>query len=380
MILIKNIHLYDPKDRGKRDVLIAGEKIVLIEDEVPAFSSSLTIIDGKEKYLVPGFIDNHVHITGGGGEASFKTRVPELPLSKLIEGGITTVVGLLGTDGYTRSVENLLAKAKALKEEGVSCYIHTGSYGYPSVSLTDSISKDIIFIDEVIGVKIALSDHRSSSITKEELARLASDARVAGMLSGKAGIVVLHMGDGKRGLEPIFELLDEGDIPIRTFRPTHVNRNPRLVEEALKFAQLGGLIDITCGESGELSTINTLKRAKSMGIDWENITLSSDGFGSYSDYDDLGRLIRIGVASVSTLYDEFKSLVLEKEFSLEESLELVTSNVAKALSLYPEKGTIQIGSCADLLILDPDLELNTVIARGRTMMREGKITVKGTYE
>lgn len=380
MILIKNIHLYDPKDKGKRDILIAGEKIVLIEDEIPAFSDGLTIIDGGGKLLVPGFIDNHVHITGGGGEASFKTRVPELPLSKLIEGGITTVIGLLGTDGHTRSIENLLAKAKALKEEGVSCYIHTGSYGYPPVSLTGSISKDIIFIDEILGVKIALSDHRSSSITKEELARLASDARVAGMLADKAGIVVLHMGDGKKSLRPIFELIEETDIPIRTFRPTHINRNPRLVEDALSFSMQGGLIDITCGNTGELSTANTLNRIKSMNIDWENVTLSSDGYGSYSDYDDQGRLLRIGAASVSSLYTEFKSLVLDEGFNLEESLELVTSNVAKALNLYPEKGAIRIGSSADLLMLNPDLGLSTVISRGKIMMEQGKIIVKGTYE
>src|SRR5690606_3180786 len=102
---------------------------------------------------VPGLIDNHVHITGGGGEGSFKTRVPEITLSKLIEAGITTVVGLLGTDATTRSVENLVAKAKALKEEGVSVYVHTGSYEFPSVTLTGQIKKDIVFIEEIIGAK-----------------------------------------------------------------------------------------------------------------------------------------------------------------------------------------------------------------------------------
>ncbi len=379
MILIKKIHLYSPQDRGIKDLLLAGGKILMIEDDIESFSDQIRVIDGRGKLAVPGFIDNHVHITGGGGEGSFKTRVPEITLSKLLEAGITTLVGLLGTDGYTRSVENLLAKAKALKEEGLSAFIHTGSYGYPSLTLTSSVEKDILFIDEVLGVKVALSDHRSSSMDKRELARLASQARVAGMLSGKPGIVVVHMGDGKRALEPIFEILEETEIPIKTFRPTHVSRNPWLLDQALTFAARGGIIDITCGEKDELATGQVLKRVKEKKIAWENITLSSDGFGSFSDYDEKGNLIRIGAASVAIIHQEFKSLV-EEGFSIEEILMLITSNVAKALEIYPKKGSLEKGSDADLLILDSGLGIESVIASGKLVLDQGKVLFKGTYE
>ncbi len=163
MILIKNIKVYSPEYIGIKDVLVVNDKIGLIEDEIELdkYKKEIKIIDGKNKSLIPGFIDNHIHITGGGGEGSFKTRVPEIILSKLTEVGITTVIGLLGTDSLTRSVEDLLAKAKALKEEGLSVYVHTGSYGYPSITITESVKKDILYIQEIIGVKIALSDHRS---------------------------------------------------------------------------------------------------------------------------------------------------------------------------------------------------------------------------
>lgn len=379
MILIKNIHLYSPEDEGVKDLLIAGGRIVMIEEELEPFSEKIRVIDGSGKFLVPGFIDSHVHITGGGGEGSFKTRVPEITLSKLLQAGVTTVVGLLGTDGYTRSVENLLAKAKALKEEGISAYIHTGSYGYPSINLAGSVARDITFIDEVLGVKVALSDHRSSSMTRDELARLASDARVAGMLSGKAGIVLVHMGDGKRALKPIFEILEETEIPIKTFRPTHINRNPWLLEDALDFAAKGGIIDITCGEKGELSTAQVLKRVKERSINWENITMSSDGFGSFSDYDERGNLLRIGAASVSIIHQEFKSLVKEG-FPMVDILKLLSSNVAKALELYPKKGCLGLESDADLLILDKELDIETVIAGGKVLLDKKKVLVKGTYE
>lgn len=380
MILIKNIHAYGPEDLGIKDVFISGEKITLIDDEITPFSEKIKVIDGRGKKLLPGLIDNHVHITGGGGEGSFKTRVPEITLSKLVEGGITTVVGLLGTDGSTRCIENLIAKAKALKEEGLSAYAHTGSYAYPPITLSGSVTKDILFIDEIIGVKIALSDHRSSTMTNHELARLASEARVAGMLSGKAGIVVVHMGDGKKGLEPILEILADSDIPIKTMRPTHVNRNPILLEEGLAFAKKGGNIDLTCGEVGELSVASVLRQVEKRGIPVENITLSSDGYGSFSDYDEFGGLIRIGVASVSVLFKELQNLLLEEGYEMQKALPFFTSNVAKALHLYPQKGTIKENSDGDLLILDENFRLHSVIAKGKLLLHQGEILVRGTYE
>ncbi|SNS67290.1 isoaspartyl dipeptidase. Metallo peptidase. MEROPS family M38 [Anaerovirgula multivorans] len=380
MILVKNIEIYDPGYIGIKDILISGNKIALIDDHIEVFNDKIQIIDGSGKKLIPGFIDQHVHITGGGGEGSFKTRAPEITLSKLIEAGITTVVGLLGTDSTTRSMENLVAKAKALKEEGVSVYVHTGSYEFPTVTLTDSVKKDIVFIEEIIGAKVAISDHRSSSLTHDELARLASDARVAGMLSDKAGIVVVHMGNGKKGLQLINEVLEETDIPIRTIRPTHVNRKEELLMASFEYAKRGGIIDLTCGIYKELSPGKVIQRAEELDVPLENITISSDGYGSWSRYDAYGKMIEIGVSQVTSLYEEFKNMVLEIGFDLEKALKFITTNVSRSLSLYPQKGTIQEGSDADLLIIDNNIEIKGVIANGELMMHEGKLLKRGTYE
>ncbi|MBZ2174001.1 beta-aspartyl-peptidase [Schnuerera sp. xch1] len=380
MILIKNIEVYSPKNIGIKDVLITNGRITLIDKEIEQFNRNIKIIDGTGKKLIPGLIDNHVHITGGGGEGSFKTRVPEITLSKLIQGGITTVVGLLGTDSTTRSIENLVAKAKALKEEGISVYVHTGAYGYPTTTLTDSVKKDIVFIEEVIGVKIALSDHRSPSLSHDELARLASDARVAGMLSGKAGIVVVHMGDGRKGLSLINEVLEETEIPIRTFRPTHVNRKQELLVEAFDYAKNGGIIDLTCGISTDMTPAKVILKAQTEGVPLENITISSDGYGSWSKYDEYGNIIKIGASSVSSLYNELKYMVLDLNFDIENALKFYTTNVSKSLGIYPKKGTIQESSDADLIIIDENIEINTVISNGKIMFNDGQIIVKGTYE
>jgi len=386
MILIRNAEVYTPEYEGKKDVLIAGERIEWVRESIDPErvrileQTGCQVIDGNGKKLFPGLIDRHVHITGGGGEGSFRTKAPEIQLSQMIKAGITTVVGLLGTDGISRSVENLLAKAKALKEEGISVYVCTGSYGYPSVTLTQSVQKDIAFIDEVIGVKLAVSDHRAPNISVDELIRLGSDVRTAGMISGKAGIVVLHMGDDKHGLEPVREALERTSIPIKTFQPTHVARKKHLLQQALDFAKEGGFIDITADDSGMDEVKGAWEQIYAQQVPLDRITISSDGQGSWSEYDAEGRLLRIGVSSVENLYQQLVTLVRDYGYPLEEVLPCLTSNVARALEIDAHKGYIRAGKDADLLLVNNEWQIDTVIARGQIMMKDKEVLVKGTYE
>lgn len=376
MLQIKNAHVYAPQDKGIQVVWIAGGKIEAVSKTLPIIDG-IDCIDATGKILTPGLIDRHVHITGGGGEGGFCTQATAVTASRLIHGGLTTVVGLLGTDGITRNVENLVAKAKALKEQGISVYCMTGAYGYPSITITDSVQKDIVFVEEIIGCKLALSDHRSSHVTFEELMHLASDVRVAGMLSKKAGILTLHLGDEKQGLQMVMDILDQTDIPIKTFQPTHVNRNPALLQQAIGFAKRGGTIDITCDSTEDV--YQALMRIKEEDVCMDQVTLSSDGQGSWSKYDAQGNLVQIGVSDVDTIYKQIIYLVKQKNWSMEDALALGCRNVAKALELYPQKGAIQKGSDADLLLWDKDLTLDTVIAQGNILMKDGKLLTKKMF-
>ena len=190
MYLIKNAHIYAPEDLGVKDVLVGGGEILRIADQLPAEPAyEMTVLDGSGKILMPGLIDAHVHILGGGGEGGAKSRTPEIMLTDITLGGVTTVVGCLGTDGCTRTMTNLLAKARGLEEEGITTYVYTGSYQVPVRTLTGSIMDDVILLEKVVGTgEIAISDHRSSQPTKEEFARIVADTRVGGILSGKAGL------------------------------------------------------------------------------------------------------------------------------------------------------------------------------------------------
>ena len=380
MLLIKNANIYAPAHLGKKDILVCGEKIEYMADSIDVPTVPCKVIDAAGKSMIPGLIDQHVHITGGGGEGSFHTRAPEMQLSEMIENGLTTVVGLLGTDGITRNVENVYAKAMALCEEGVSAYILTGAYDYPSPTITGSIEKDLTFIHNVLGLKLAISDHRAPNISTQDLIQIASKMRVHGMLSGKPGFVALHMGDAKSGLVPVAEAVEFTAIPIKIFRPTHVNRNPRLLEQGYEFLTLGGYVDFTCGFEEEKSPAKCIKTAMERRLPLEHITISSDGHGSWSTYDENGNLVEMGVAGMDALYQELKRMVELYEIPMEQALTFVTSNVAEGLGLEGRKGCIKTGADADLVLLDDAFGIDTVVARGQVMMEEGKLLKKGTYE
>lgn len=372
MKLIKNVLVYSPKKEGIRDILLGGGKILKIEKNIEM--DDCDIIDGSGCCVIPGLIDQHVHICGGGGEGGFRSKTPEATVSDFILGGVTTIVGLLGTDGYSRSIENLLSKAKGLKEEGLSVLCCTGSYGYPSCTFSGSVAKDVCFIEEIIGCKIALSDHRSSHINKDDLKKLASEVRVAGLLSNKAGILCVHMGTEASGMSLINEVLDETDLPITLFRPTHVARCESLFQEALSFNKKGGFIDLTVNES----MADKLRIALNNGNS-DKVTISSDGQGSYSLYDKEGKCIEIGVSSISSLFNTIIMLV-KQGFLLEDILSLATKNVAVGLNCYPKKGCIQVGSDADLIVLSETYQMKMVLLNGEVVFKDGILLRKGMFD
>lgn len=377
MILIKDAHIYNPEDIGIKNIIISFDKIAKIVDEIPNFDFD-EVYDAKGKAVIPGIIDQHIHITGGGGEGGFETKVPEIQLSKLIQAGITTVVGLLGTDSVTRSVENLLSKAIALTHEGVKTYALTGSYQYPSPTITGDVKKDITFIDSIIGVKIAANDHRDSALDYRELARLGANARVAGMISGKSGHVTVHLGSGKFLLDQIRKAIKFSNLPISTFRPTHVNRDKDTYLDSLKFALNGGYIDATCRMSSNITDIEVYKLARKYKV-LDRLTFSSDGYGSWSKYDDEGNLTDIGYSPVDTSIATLKEIVDSGDL-LSEALKPFTSTVAKCLKLDKEVGFIKKGYISNLVVLDEDFSIYSVMSMGKWMMKNGEILVKGLYE
>ena len=382
--LIKNAEVFAPKYLGKKDVLVIADKIVRIEDHIDGYDNvpEVETFDFSGKKLLPGYIDIHMHITGGGGEQGPASRVPEAMLSQITSCGITTVVGLLGTDGITRSVENLVAKARALTEEGITAYCLTGAYGIPSTTITGSVEKDIMMVPPIIGTKIAVSDHRSSNPQGPELIAVASATRRGGLLANVAGLVTMHMGSGVGKLDPLFYALDHSDIPAKNFLPTHMLRTQELMEEGVKLVRRGGYFDMTAGSTDEDMEIGAEKIMELLsweGMSTEHLTLSSDAFGSQPKFNEQGECIGLTYCSPKYLHLTIKSLV-HRGLPLEDAIKLLTSTPAELLGKAGVKGCVAEGADADLLVLDEKLDIDSLFAKGQTAILNKEITLKGRFE
>ena len=382
--LLTNARLYAPEPRGTCHLLVAGGRIAWIGTERPQLGASLQVeeTDLQGRRLMPGLVDLHVHLTGGGGEAGPETKVPPLPLSRFTRGGVTSVVALLGTDDATRHPRELVTAVHALRNEGLSAWAWTSGYHIPPVTITGTVRGDIAAIECIIGAKTAVSDHRSSQPTRDELLRLASEAHVGGLMTGKAGLVHCHLGDGARGLEPLRDALAHAELPRRVFHPTHVNRKRALFDDAVAFAKEGSHIDITAFPVSEgedaWAAETALLRYLDAGAPPERVSVSSDGGGCLPEFDGEGRVVRMGVGDPGDLARTLAAL-LGAGAPLERVLPAFTSNPARLLRLA-RKGALTVGADADCVVLDDHGTVTDVMANGTWHLRDGATVAHGTFE
>lgn len=339
MLVVENGEVFAPAPRGRTAIVVAGGRIERIGD-VDASPFEPEVVDAGGCIVTPGLIDCHIHLIGGSGEKGFASATPAVTAGELLSNGVTTVVGLLGTDTTTRTLPALLAKVKALREEGVNARMWTG--GYDARSLTGRVRDDIVLIEEIIGAgEIAIADRRSSHFDARALARLASDCYIAGTLTGKAGVLHLHTGELRERLSVLREVLELG-VPAAALHPTHVNRNEELLREAAELTRRGVAVDLDLVEEDLPRWWRLFDGDRSL------VTISTDA--------PIGR--------PGALLDAVRALPLA------ESLPLATSNPARVLKLY-DVGEIAEGKRADLLLLDAKtLKLRRVIAAGRTVWSE----------
>lgn len=381
LTLLKNTHLYAPKPLGLCHLLIADRRIAAViadGEPLPASGPGVETVDLAGRRVIPGLVDPLVHFIGGGGEGGFGTRTPELALEDALASGVTTLVGALGTDALTRTPANLLGKARELAAGGLTTYCYTGSYQLPPVTLTGSVGSDILFIPDFIGVgEVAISDHRGSQPAASELARLAAEARTAGMLAGKSGIVFIHTGDAPTHLEPLREAARQSAIPLAQFLPTHINRTPELFEDGVRFAREGGRIDFTTSTTpalladGEVPAAEAVARALHARVEPSRITLSSDANASLPQFDEARRFVGLEPGRLSSLFAVLGQCVNDHGIALERALGMASTHAADALTLTA-KGRLAPGCDADLLVLsDGEWAIDEVWALGRRVHRRG---------
>ncbi len=367
--LLKNLNIYAPMELGKQDVLLYADKIVKIAENItPPFTQETEMEDYSGYYCFPGFVDGHVHIIGGGGEGGFFTRTTPQTELDFFKSGTTAVIGVLGTDGITRTHRELLGQARKFTHNGLTTFLMTGSYALPLVTLLNDLQEDMVFIPEYIGIgEIAVSDHRGSGIAVDEFRRILLKARVAGMLSGKSGKAIIHIGAVKTGLELLRQAIAQGDISALQMLPTHISRTPQTLREGKDWImQQGGYVDFTAGEKA-VESINAFLKDK---VPVERILCSSDGWGSIPVFDENGNFVSVNTAPVDTLHKAFKRLVIDNGHPLEACLKIFTSNVSDFFGISKKGfGYIREGGVASLIIADNHLAIKETISLGETVYK-----------
>ncbi|HBK32949.1 MAG TPA: beta-aspartyl-peptidase [Porphyromonadaceae bacterium] len=378
MKLLKNIRPVTSEKGEVTDVLIAGEKIAAIGSHLDTGSLPVETIDMEGALATPGLIDIHVHTSGGGGQTGFFSLAPEVRMEDLIKCGTTSVVGLLGTDGFVKQLPQLYAKTQSLRMNGLSAYMLTGFYGLPTPTLTDCIANDLIFIDPVIGCKIAICDDRSSFPTEADLLQIISQVRLGGFTSAKRGVMHVHLGALPEGMQLLLDIAKKYPSLIPYISPTHTIRTEHLFFQAIEFAKMGGMMDVSTGGTQYTDPYKGVLIALKEGVSIDNMTFSSDGNGGVRRIDPETGEETYTLAPLHRNLEQTVKLIKEGGLAPKDAFKLVTENSAKTMSLKG-KGKIQVGYDADFCFFTPGYDLHTVIARGKIVMKDG-VAKKGSFE
>jgi beta-aspartyl-dipeptidase (metallo-type) len=394
VIILRHAELLAPDALGRRDVVIAGERIVAVaEPGVEIRGIDVRELDLGGLTLVPGFIDNHVHVLGGGGGLGFASRAPELQTSQLTRAGITSVIGMLGFDATTKDMRALVAKTKAFKEDGISAFALTGAtLEHPVPTLTGRIRDDIAFVEEIIGVgEISVSElgyaYDSNGPGAQSIAEAATAGLLAGRLARKRGYLCLQVPPYHGAcLKPVMDMLERTGPPIGQLLPSHVNQTDAYMADAVTWAKRGGWLDVGANYSPDNNFSRATPPARAIsqlleaGVPLERILLSSDGNGAPPKEEKReGQPAVANYMPVGALQATWRRLIVEEGLSAGDALRVVTSNVAAATGLA-HKGRIAAGLDADLVALDADWQIRSVIARGRVMVEDGLPVARGMFD
>jgi dihydropyrimidinase len=397
-LLIRNGEIVTADSRSRADIYCEGETITRIGQGLEA-PAGTQVVDATGKYVFPGFIDPHVHITLPF-MGTFAKDTYETGSKAALVGGTTTLIEMCcpsRADDALASFEHWMAQA--VGKSACDFTFHMGATRYDAT--TDAQLREIVRRG-ISSFKIFLAYKGAFGIDDLELYRILKLAKELGV------VVTAHCENETLVAERQRELLAEG----RTGTGEHHESRPPVVEaegvnHLMTFAEITGahtyIVHLSCERALERAiaarrrgvnvSVETLIQylvldktwAEKPGFEGAKYVMSPP-LRDISNQSILWNGIRDGlIQTVATDHAPFdfqsQKQMGKSDFtripngipSLEERINLLytygvktgkidlhtmvnaaSTQVAKTFDLFPRKGTIQPGADADLVVFDPD--------------------------
>lgn len=373
--------VFAPDELGTADILSVSGGIASISapgalapDAVSDILGDVSIIDCTGSLVMPGLVDSHLHILGGGGGQGFDTRIPELPADAILEAGITTCVGMPGVDTISKPPTALLARAAALNQQGVRAVAMAGGFHWPAPTVTGDLFRDLYALPQLVGVKVALGERIATAPGVAELARLLSELEWLAGATGRAALLHAHLGTRNSAAVLIREALHHSGAAPERVHLTHANYTRDTLAAAIELGGLGCLIDVNPllnpdRVAGSVDPVDAVRQLLDAGIPVERLTLSTDGNASVPRVTPSGT--RETFSYQLGLLGTVRDLVASGVVGVASAISLVTRNPARALRLNPV-GTLAVDAPADLLVTDSGFSVRHVISGGELVVRDGR--------
>jgi dihydropyrimidinase len=448
--LIKNGRIVTAVDDYHADILIDGGIIVTIGKSIEANADR--VIDAKGRLVIPGGIDPHTHMElPFGGTAASDTF--ETGTIAAAHGGTTTIIDF-AVQGRGQSLKQAVDAwhAKADGKTSIDYGFHLICTDLPDERLPEMRS----MIDEGISSFKLFMAYPGVFLVDD-----ATIFKAMGMAGENGGLICMHAENGVVIDAIVKKALAEGKTAPKYHaltRPTKAEAEG--VHRAIALAEMAGssvyIVHLSCDDS-----LQEVTRARDMGINAYAETCPQYLFLDYSVYEqpgfegakyvmtppirekwnqealwrglkfndlqvvatdhcpfcmkeqkelgknDFSKIPNGGPGVENRMSLVFNGGVAEGRISLNRFVEITSTAAAKIFGLFPRKGTIAVGSDADIVIFDPDEEMTisakthhmnvdyscyegwkvkgvtkTVLSRGELVIEEGKYVGKpgkGTF-
>ncbi len=391
--IIKNGTIVNSSQRTKADLIIENGIISEIVENA-RIEASDQVIDAKGQYIMPGGIDVHAHLDYPGTVDDFESGTKAAAV-----GGLTSIIN------YTSPLngQTVLENVKDWKKRAEKSYIDYGFHAMVT-ECNDRILSEIPRLaseEGITSIKLFMAYRGESMVNDLEMYKLMKTAGEAGM------IINVHAENGDVTDQLRIEAIEQGNTdPIYHAYTRPTTLEAEATNRAIRIAEVANapvyIVHVSCADA-----LNEIKLAKDRGMSvygetcpqylalddsylelpdlegakyvcspplrkkeeqkylWEGIsegyisTIGSDHSslmfegGKTKGKNDFTKIPN-GLPSIEDIYHvTYHFGVHEGKIPLEKFVDITSTAPAKIFGLYPQKGTIEKGSDADIILFDP---------------------------